>query len=100
MGVKIVEQWDLGTDLAEVVRQADAWQRLGCAVPDYCDAALLAQLHSNIGNDPSETLPRIDQIPAYKKLDLGQLSPRRSIQVLDQAQKEINELRQLLSNAS
>ena len=42
-------------------------------------------------------LPRIDETPAFQKLALGQLSPKLSLVVLDQAKAQIAELRSLLT---
>ena len=42
-------------------------------------------------------LPRIDETPAFQKLGLGQLSPKLSLVVLDQAKAQIAELRSLLT---
>lgn len=97
LGEKIIEKWELGTDLIDVVKNVDNWGRIGFALPDYVDVVLLAQLHTKIGTPEMERLPRIDQLPAYQKLDLGRLTPRRSISLLELADQEIQELKQILS---
>ena len=99
LGEKIIRKWDLGEDLVDVVRNANAWGRVGYALPDYVDVVLLAQLHTLIGTPDMETLPRVDQLPAYQKLDFGRLTPRRSISVLELADQDIQELKQILSQA-
>ncbi len=99
LGEKIIRKWGLGEDLVDVARHADAWGRIGYALPDYVDVVLLAQLHTKIGTPHMERLPRIDELPAYQKLDLGRLTPRRSISVLELADKEILDLKQILSYA-
>jgi len=97
LGEKIIQKWDLGQDLVDAVKYANTWGRVGYALPDYVDVVLLAQLHTLIGKPHMETLPRVDQLPAYQKLDFGRLTPRRSIAVLELADQEIQELKQILS---
>jgi hypothetical protein len=41
-------------------------------------------------------LPRLDLVPAFHKLALGKLTPRHSIQILDNAKDQIREMRELL----
>jgi hypothetical protein len=39
----------------------------------------------------------MDEVPAFDKLALGQLSPRMSLAVIDEAKQEIDELRSMIS---
>lgn len=96
-GLASVERWNLDAELAPVIRDAGHWFRTGSAVPETVDIVNLAMLHDAIGRHSRTTLPGIDRIPAYDKLHNGQLTPRRSLQLLDQADAEVNELRHLLS---
>ena len=100
LAIDILEQWDLGEDLTEVVRCTGRWQRTGYAVPDYADVVLLAQLHALVGKREHEHLPRIDELPAFQKLEWGKLTPKRSIAALEDAEQDIRELRQILMSGS
>ncbi len=46
-------------------------------------------LHSYIGTDYFLTLPSLDQIPAFYKLGLSELTPELSIQILDDAKERL-----------
>jgi HD-like signal output (HDOD) protein len=96
-GLASVERWNLDAELAPVIRDAGHWYRIGTAVPETVDIVNLAMLHDAIGQPAREPLPRIDRIPAYDKLHNGQLTPKRSLQMLEEADAEIGELRRLLS---
>jgi HD-like signal output (HDOD) protein len=96
-GLASVERWNLDTELAPVIRDAGNWERIGTAIPETVDIVNLAMLHDAIGKNPRVVLPSIDGIPAYDKLANDQLTPRRSLQLLEQADADISELRQLLS---
>lgn len=95
----VLERWDIGADIIDAVRHSDNWQHIGCALPEYTDVVLLAQLHTHIGKPGFTDLPRIDRLPAFRKLELGRLTPRKSLQALEEAEKEIAELRRILSKS-
>jgi HD-like signal output (HDOD) protein len=97
VGERVIRQWGFDTDLIHVVREGSQWRRPGYAVPDYVDIVVLAQLHAHIGSRVEDTLPSISDVPAYKKLALGELTPRRSLAVVDLAHKEIDEVAGLLT---
>jgi HD-like signal output (HDOD) protein len=97
LGRDVLERWKLGDDLLPVVANAEDWQRTGYAVPDYVDVVLLAQLHSYVGTPRMHEVPRIDELPAFRKLELGKLTPRQSFAVLEEADHEIRDLRHLLA---
>jgi HD-like signal output (HDOD) protein len=99
LGAHVLERWNLGADMLDVVQYTDNWRHAGHALPDYVDVVLLAQIHARIGRPSSRRLPRIDELPAYRKLELGKLTPRKSIEALETAEQEIADLRRALSSA-
>lgn len=96
IGALTLAAWNFDHQLVNLARQAEHWFRIGTALPDYLDVVLLAQLHAFIGDPAGSTLPRIDTVPAFRKLALGQLTPRHSIGVLDHAARDIDEVENLL----
>ncbi len=96
VGQLTLQHWCFDEELALLARHAEDWQRLGSAIPDYLDVVLLAQLHAAVGQETGIRLPRIDQVPAFHRLALGRLTPRHSIAVLEEANREIGEIEQLL----
>ena len=100
LGRFVIERWQLGDDMLDVVQYAGDYQRIGHAVPDYADVVVLAQLHADMGRPGFHHLPRFDSLPAFRKLELGRLTPRKSLQALADAEQEILELRRILSGGS
>lgn len=96
-GLRILEQWGLEDELGDVVRDAEDWGRVGSAVAETADVVILAQMHALIGSPAQPRLPRIDQVPAFAKLARGRLSPRLSLELLDQASGDVREVRALIS---
>ncbi len=96
VGQLTLQTWHFDPALCRLAREAEDWYRIGSAIADYTDAVLIAQLHAFVGLPEGRGLPRIDAIPAFRKLALGKLSPRHSLGVLDQAAHEIEEVEQLL----
>lgn len=45
----------------------------------------------------SKEIPKLDKVPAFSKLALGKLTPELSIQVLEQAKKQVRETLDLLA---
>ena len=97
VGVLILKQWGFDEEMIEVARTRKQWQREGGRKPDLSDVVLIARLHSLLGTPEFGQCPSFDELPAFHKLPLGELTPRRSIRMLEQAQDEITELGRLLA---
>ncbi len=97
IGVQIIRKWDLPRDFEDVVIHAENWHRNAKPEPDYTDIVMIAQLHSYIGKVDIKKMPKMDQLPAYKKLLAGTLDMDASISILDQAKEEIEQIQQMLS---
>jgi len=97
IGLRTLNQWRLTSEFESVVRDAGQWQRTGSAIPENPDVVILARLHALIGSPSQAGLPRIDKIPAFCKLANGELSPRYSLNVLEEAEAEVREVRSLIS---
>lgn len=96
-GIRTLRQWKLQNEFDKVVRNASNWTRIGSAIPDNTDVVILARLHALIGTPETSTLPHIDDVPAFSKLANGELSPRQSLAILEEAAEEVREVRALIS---
>ncbi|MEN8177185.1 MAG: HDOD domain-containing protein [Pseudomonadota bacterium] len=96
IGVQILQAWDFMEDLVTVAKEAENWQRDNDGPADYADLVIIAQLHCFIGSTMTQDLPGLDQVPAFKKLGIGELSPRMSIKILDLAEEKIARAESLL----
>ncbi|MGR9051575.1 MAG: HDOD domain-containing protein [Gammaproteobacteria bacterium] len=98
IGIQIIRKWDFPTDFEDVIANAENWYRdSGSAQADYADIVMISQLHSYIGKVDVKKMPKIDQLPAYKKLAQGRLDVDASIGILDLAKDEIENIRQMLN---
>ncbi len=97
IGVQIIRKWDFPVDFEDVINHAENWHRKGDEKADYADIVMIAQLHSFIGKIDIKKMPKMDELPAYKKLMSGKLDADQSINVLDEAKDEIEHIRKMLS---
>jgi len=95
IGALLLSSWDFPRDMVVVAEESENWERDSPAI-DYCDIVIIAQLHSFIGSERMRHLPNIDQVPAFAKLAHGELSPRMSLAILDNAHEEIQQVKRTL----
>lgn len=63
---------------------------------DLADIVLLARLHCYVGTKRMQKLPRINQLPAFHKLTLGDLTPEMSLSIIQEAREDIREIQKSL----
>lgn len=89
VGGMVLRSWGFIDNLVQVAEEAENWQRDASDKADYADLVNIAQLHSFIGTSQMSMVPIIDHIPAFNKLNLGELTPKKSLSVLSLASKQI-----------
>ncbi len=96
IGSELLRQWGFPDSIADAALHADDFSHeSGGEHATCCDAVIVAQWHALIGR-PGVDLPPLEQVPALRKLAKGTLKPNKSLQVLQMAQQEIDELKALL----
>ncbi len=95
----ILHKWEFAGLYVEAALHSEDWTYAGSQQADYVDILIIAQLHAYVGSQRSTRLPRIDEVPAFKKLALGELTPRNSLLILDEAEQEIHEVEKMLDGA-
>jgi HD-like signal output (HDOD) protein len=95
IGTAILREWQFPDEFQAVAADSENWMRDPGEKADYCDAVLVAHLHSYFGMPKIDGLPALDEVPAFGKLADGELTPKVSMQVLDEAKEMIHETRQL-----
>lgn len=98
LGSAIVRRWHLPDELALVAHEAEHWDRDASDTPDYVDVVIIAQLHCFVGSPRMLEVPRINEVPAYRKLGLGEVTPDFSLHLLEEAGAEIREVEELLGD--
>lgn len=97
IGVQIIRKWDFPQDFEDVVTHAENWYRDSGPQATYSDIVMVSQLHSFIGKVDIKKMPKMDELPAYKKLAAGNLNADLSINILDQVKDEIENIRMMLN---
>ncbi|MDQ7075263.1 MAG: HDOD domain-containing protein [Gammaproteobacteria bacterium] len=97
LGAMVLKKWNFDDDLIEVALESEQWQRDSQKSADYCDIVLVAQLHSYIGTSEMGKHPRLIDLPAFQKLSLGTLAPKKSLEMLNIAESELNQMKRLLN---
>lgn len=95
IGAVILREWQFPEAFVEAAFGAEEWTRDSGEKPDYCDIVLAAQLLSFIGTPKMENFPDLDDIPAFSKLAGGNLTREVSMKILDAAEEQILETKQL-----
>ena len=96
VGSMILKSWEFTEDLVTVTEEAENWQRDSGEKADYSDLVIISQLHCFIGTPKMHDVPLLDQVPAFKKLDLGELTPKMSLKILDKATKMLAQAESML----
>jgi HD-like signal output (HDOD) protein len=97
IGSEILRNWGFIDDLIEVTEEAENWFREHDGEADYADLVIVSQLHTFIGSEEMKHLPSLDQIPAVKRLNIGELTPKLSLKILDKAEEKIARAQQMLT---
>ncbi len=102
LGERVLREWDFNEELISVAKDARNWQRdSDPELFDYCDliqvATIYAVQHSDLEIDIPETNDN-NALNAFKKLEQRQISEETTNQMIDSAQQQIEELKQILNN--
>lgn len=98
VGKMLIGKWQLPQELATVASEAENWQRDPDQPGDYADLVIIAQLHSFVGTPQQASAPAIDKVPAHRRLELGELTPEASLQLLEEAKEEVRQTEQMLGS--
>lgn len=96
-GEIILRRWKFPENLIDAAQGATQWDRHHRNGADYCDIVQIAKLHSYIWSKQALPLPRIDQLPAFEKLPLGEVTPELTIRILDEAREQITMVKSVLT---
>jgi HD-like signal output (HDOD) protein len=96
LGVLVINYWGLDQELVTVAEECELWSRDSGPETDYCDIVLVSQLYDAIDTPRANTLPKLDEIPAYRKLNFGDEADVHNLQILQNADKEIASIKLLL----
>jgi HD-like signal output (HDOD) protein len=98
IGSEILRKWGFIDDLILVTEEAENWYREHDGEADYADLVIVSQLHTFIGSEQMKHLPTLDQVPAVNRLDIGELTPKLSLKILDKADEKIERAQRMLTS--
>ena len=96
VGSMVIKQWGLSNDLIAVVENFENWQRQTESEIDTCDMIIIAQIYHRLKHQQIEGLPKINDVPAFKKLYPENQDADFAQNVFQQADDEISAIMQLL----
>jgi HD-like signal output (HDOD) protein len=85
VGRELAASWSLSGGVIAINDHLGEWERDHGGSADTVDLSLIAQLHARLGQKDRAQLPSLAEVPAFAKLQLGEPSPRFSMQLLEAA---------------
>ncbi len=96
VGAMTLRQWHFDEEFVQVTLNAENWLYNNEGKVNYTDLIIVAQLHTFIGTPKMNELPRLDLIPAFHKVAGGDLTPKESFNIIEEAREDIEAIAQLL----
>lgn len=96
-GEAILKHWKFPEDFIAAATEVTDWERSHPFDADICDIVQIAKLHSYIWNKQTIPFPRMDSLPAFKKLPLGDLTPELTIRILEEAREQVTNVKKMLN---
>jgi len=96
VGSMVIRHWELSGDLLAVVEEFENWQRQEEGKIDTCDMIIIAQIYHRLKYHQLKGLPKIESVPAFKKLYPGKQEIDFAQNVFQKAQEEIASIMQVL----
>ncbi|WP_114417899.1 HDOD domain-containing protein [Marinospirillum perlucidum] len=92
-GALLLHYWEFDEETCDLIARLNTWQ----ATSDTAEATLedlvrVARLHSFIGTPNQHLYPRMDEVPAFRKLTHQGLSPELSLTLVEDATDQVEEI--------
>lgn len=97
LGKLVLVSWSFDEELVEIPQNLEQWDYAPDAKVSYVDLVIVARVHSLIGKPEMKAIPPLLEIGSFRKFPISKLGPDASLEVLDEAQEEINELMGMLT---
>ncbi|MDX5298460.1 MAG: HDOD domain-containing protein [Gammaproteobacteria bacterium] len=97
IGGALLRHWGFPEVFVEVAEHPGDWMYdHGDERPRLVDVVLLAELHAYIGKPDMARLPSLDSVPAFKRMQGLELTPQKSLRLLQDAREQIASMRDML----
>ncbi|HIG79421.1 MAG TPA: HDOD domain-containing protein [Cycloclasticus sp.] len=97
LGKRVLEKWNFTEDFIDVAVNAENWERKTNQPANYTDLIIVAQLLSFRNTPLQEKYPEPSSVPAYERLTKLLKDPEYSIDVLENSQEELSEIKNLFN---
>lgn len=98
IGAQLLKSWGVPDEVAMSPKHIDNWfYNDGKPTLSLQDVLILANWHSQLGQSGMALVPPLTSLPAYTKLDEGELGPELSLVILSTAKDEVRQLIRLLA---
>jgi len=85
IGRILLSMWNLSPELATVATESGNLLRDHAYAADYADIVLVAERHADFGSPQQANSPPPDEMPAFHRLGLSDVSPEFSLQIVEAA---------------
>jgi len=92
----LLSMWNLSPELLVVVSESGNLMRQHHYQADYADIVLVAERHADIGHNSTSSVP-LDQMPAFHRLGLSEVSPEFSLQIVEAAKHAMEKANTVLA---
>jgi HD-like signal output (HDOD) protein len=96
IGSILLQRWRLDDELVSVARARDDWMRDDAPQADLADLVLIARAHLLVGSPDAGERPRLEQMPAYRKLSLGPVAADDRLELFAEAESDVREVEEML----
>lgn len=97
VGVFILKSLKFDQAILNVVQERNHWMREHEHEADLVDLILIARLHALIGQPAFRECPPMGILPAFQKLELGEIGPDQALMLVKNSREELQSIGQLLA---
>ncbi len=96
LGAMILRRWNFGPSVVSAARDAENWLFSQTRAANFSDLLIVAQVHDRMLAGQAKDLPTLDRISAIQRILGEQASPETSLEILQEAKAQIEEMRRAL----
>lgn len=89
IGSRISNACGVIPDLSQTLSQSEDWQWDSTQEISLSDIMITARLHQNLGFQKTKSGPKMDEVPAFRKLVRGGFSPQDSLATINEARERL-----------
>jgi len=96
LGAMILRRWNFAPSVVSAARSAENWFYTDPRAVSFTDLLIVAQVHERMLAGQVGELPALDKITAIQRVLGEQASPETSLEILQEAREQIEEMRRAL----